>query len=66
MHDSDYFDGLCPCNNYPCKRSVEAQTRLFAYDRLRGRVWKTYMKYHKEYPQADFITEICQMIEENK
>ena len=30
MHDSDWFAGLCPCNDYPYKRSVAAQKEYAA------------------------------------
>ncbi len=64
MHDSDWFDGLCPCNDYPCKRSVAAQQRIEKEDRFRGRMFKVYMKYHTEYPQGQFFDDIIKLFKD--
>ncbi len=56
MHDSDYFDGLCPCNDFPCKRSVAAQAKLEAEERVRIAVMRTYYEHHEKWPQRAFTT----------
>lgn len=66
MHDSDYFAGYCPCNDYPCKRSVAAQARRKAIDELRTKVYHAYVKHHSNYPQSAFIDDVFAVINEEK
>lgn len=62
MHGSDYFAGMCPCNDFPCKRAVEAQEKLEAEERVRMAVYRVYMKFHKRYPQGDFLTQVIEAV----
>ena len=57
-HDSDYFAGLCPCNDYPCKRAVAAQKLLETEEKVRSDVYKYYWIHHHQYPQSAFIDSV--------
>lgn len=55
MHDSDWFAGYCPCNDYPCKRAVKAKRKYEAAEKIRAAVWQMYMRFHLGYPQGRFL-----------
>lgn len=54
-HDSDYFAGLCPCNDYPCKRAMAAKALLEAEEKIRGNILKLYYIHHHTWPQGEFV-----------
>jgi len=54
-HDSDWFAGLCPCNDFPCKRAVAAQKKYEAEEKIRMAAWQMYMRFHASYPQGRFM-----------
>lgn len=64
-HDSDYFAGECPCDDYPCKRAVAAQAKLEADEKLRGAVIQVYYVHHGTWPYADFVTAVIAAVKDN-
>jgi hypothetical protein len=61
-HDSDWFAGLCPCNDYPCKRAVAAQKLLEAEEKVRGDIIKLYYIQHKSWPQGEFVDGVIRAV----
>lgn len=61
MHDSDWFAGECPCNDYPCKRAVAAQKHIEACERFRIALLRVYYRHHGDWPQGLFIDEIIEV-----
>lgn len=62
MHDSDWFDGLCPCSDYPCIRAVAAQELLERAERRRERVVTAYRAHHGRWPQASFVDAVIEAV----